>query len=369
MIDRVLSGCLKQPREQHLAVDEMMIPFSGTCGLKQYVPNKPNPEGLKAFVLANPNGIVCDFVIYQGTNTFPEESSQGYSLCESAVLCLTKSLVPGHVVYCDRYFTTVKLVDILLTKGIHCTGTIMGNRIPTNTDLPEKNLFKKNDRGTFVSSVRDDNLIALCYWLDNNVVTMISSYESEQPFNEVKRWSKKEKKFIKVPQPKVIQSYNQNMGGIDLADRMLAYCPCRARTKKWTLRCIMHFIDLALTNAWLQFRAVKKEQKTPSKLIPQFRTFKLQFGEYLINENKQTANSDTDGEDDIICSQDGRRSSIPPVQQRTRGADHLPNVTRGVQKRCRMAKCDKKTSVYCTKCNLYLCLMGDRNCFYKFHTQ
>lgn len=119
---------MDQPREQNICVDEQLSPFSGTCGLKQYVPNKPNPVGLKVFVFANPNGIICDFIIYQGKTSFPLETSQGFSLGESAMLYLTRSLVPGHTLYMDRYFTTVKLADELLNKGIRCTGTEQKSR-------------------------------------------------------------------------------------------------------------------------------------------------------------------------------------------------------------------------------------------------
>lgn len=63
LIGRVLLGCLKQTKNQHICLDEMMIPFSGTSDLKQYMPNKPNPLVIKVFVLANPSGIICDFVV------------------------------------------------------------------------------------------------------------------------------------------------------------------------------------------------------------------------------------------------------------------------------------------------------------------
>lgn len=35
LIDRIWTGCMKQSRQQELAIDEMMMPFHGTCGIKE----------------------------------------------------------------------------------------------------------------------------------------------------------------------------------------------------------------------------------------------------------------------------------------------------------------------------------------------
>lgn len=58
LIDRMQKGCRLQDKSQSLCVDEMIIPFTGSCRIKQYCPGKPYPTGLKAFVLANPDGVV-----------------------------------------------------------------------------------------------------------------------------------------------------------------------------------------------------------------------------------------------------------------------------------------------------------------------
>lgn len=85
---------------------------------------------MKAFVLANPDGTVCDFIVYQGNTTYPDYDDSSFGQGEKAVLKLTESLVPGHLVYFDRYFTSTKLIDELKRKGLQSTGTLMRNRIP-----------------------------------------------------------------------------------------------------------------------------------------------------------------------------------------------------------------------------------------------
>ncbi|KAH9378715.1 hypothetical protein HPB48_006099 [Haemaphysalis longicornis] len=69
LLDRVRNACLKIPRSHAACVDEQMVPFTGRTQLRKYLRGKPNPTGLKNFVLADRLGRVLDFEIYQGATT------------------------------------------------------------------------------------------------------------------------------------------------------------------------------------------------------------------------------------------------------------------------------------------------------------
>uniref|UniRef100_A0A0E9P5R5 PiggyBac transposable element-derived protein domain-containing protein n=1 Tax=Anguilla anguilla TaxID=7936 RepID=A0A0E9P5R5_ANGAN len=54
------------------------------------------------------------------------------------------------------------------------------------------------------------------------------------------RWSKKEKVHVQLRRPAVI--------------RQCSFYRISNRTKKWKLRVITHFFDVAITNSWIQIQ-------------------------------------------------------------------------------------------------------------------
>ena len=66
VVERVRQGCLKIHRPQCISIDEQMIPFSGSCPFRHYIPNKPNPIEIKNFVMALINRLMLDYDIYLG---------------------------------------------------------------------------------------------------------------------------------------------------------------------------------------------------------------------------------------------------------------------------------------------------------------
>lgn len=76
LFDHILRGCFGQDLTQELSIDEIIIPFTGKCSMRQYCPNKPKPVGMKVFVLTSPQGMIYDMVVYEGDTTFPDLTSQ-----------------------------------------------------------------------------------------------------------------------------------------------------------------------------------------------------------------------------------------------------------------------------------------------------
>uniref|UniRef100_A0A671XXE1 Si:ch211-255f4.7 n=1 Tax=Sparus aurata TaxID=8175 RepID=A0A671XXE1_SPAAU len=340
-LDRILKGCMSQARPKCVSIDEQMIPFTGACPCRQYLPIKPNPVGMKNFVCATADGIVLDFEVYQGADALLEqvEEPEGLGLASLVVDRLSQTLRPGSQVYCDRFFTTIQGVDRMMKKQVYVTGTVMKNRVPAAVQkLPSDKMMKKAGRGTSAQVTTGDGKMCVVKWFDNKPVLMMSVVHDTQPEDTCQRWDKKLKRYVTVSRPNIICEYNSKMGGVDLVDRMMSYYRMSVRTKKWTLRMLMHFTDLALANSWLLYR----KDLTVCELA--------------------------DDEDFLEQAKKRPVTAVPHVSVRRRANAHLPEAVNLKNAACcRATGCSGKTRVQCSTCKVFLCLQADRNCYTAFH--
>lgn len=369
-LDRILKGCRSQARPECVSIDEQMIPFTGACPCRQYLPMKPNPVGMKNFVCATADGIVLDFDIYQGADALREqvEEPEDLGLGSLVIDRLCQTLHPGTKLYCDRFFTTIAGVERMMKKHVYVTGTVMKNRVAAPVQkLPTDKAMKKAGRGTSAEVTTGDGNIGVVKWYDNKPVLMMSVVHAIQPEDTCKRWDKKLKRYVTISRPSIIREYNSKMGGVDLVDRMMSYYRMNIRTKKWTLRMLMHFMDLALANSWLLYRKDLVVCGTPKKAIMQFLEFRMEVAKAFLAQRDNGV-----PEDDADLSEQGKKGQVkevPHISIRRRANAHLPEVVNLKNAaRCRATGCSGKSRVQCGTCKVFLCLQRDRNCYTAFHT-
>lgn len=373
IIDSVRNACLKIPREENgqYSIDEQMIPFTGRCPVRQSLPGKPRGVGLKNEVLTTSKGLVLDFEIYQGKTTpLPEEN---IGLGSAFVLRLVVTLPKGSTVFFDRYFTTyyTYILEKLLEIGIFGTGTIMRNRIK-GVNLTEDKKMKRGDMEEFCCP---EDKVVIVQWKDSKSVLLASSAFGCSPVNDVRRWCKKENKFIVVAQPNTVRQYNESMGGVDICDQQMEAYRCFFKTRKWPLKVIIHFIDLACCNAWMEYRNDCRKIGKPAKDTHDLLSFRLALAEALVaipktNNVEWSSESEKDEAETPPQPKRYRPADQPCPEKRMDCFNHWPEeLDLKSARMCRRKDCKSRTRTRCTKCDVFLCFSKKNNCFKLHHTE
>lgn len=377
IIDAVRNRCLELERGGGTySIDEQIIPFLGSCPVRQVVKNKPRPVGLKNYVLTTSNGLMLDFEVQQGPTTPFPDTTLGHG--PAVILRLVQTLPPGSSVYFDRYFTTIPLLDKLTQMQIDGTGTLQTNRISKkDTQFKSLDLTKSRQRqlkrGEYDEYTRDDQKLCLLMWKDSKAIVMGSTSTGSVPVATVKRWNKQTKTYIDVKCPAIVKKYNECMGGVDVLDQMMEYWRSWLRTKKWPLKVIIHFFDLAIVNSWFEYRLACELSNIKKKDQLQLMDFRLSIAEYLVGgpTRKRTSEHLEDAEEPPMRRVNKIVAPVakPSQDKRYDGYNHWPCVDNLKNPHtCRLEGCKSRSRTRCTKCNVYLCLNKDADCFVKFHT-
>lgn len=369
LMEKIRKNFLKIEEEGKYSIDEMMIPYKGRKAgkRKQYVKMKPKKWGFKNFVRAGVSGIIYDFILYGGDDTFrgltfsEKEATIGLGGMVVLALCQTIKKKPA-IVYADNFFMSPELTYILREEyGILSLGTIRTNRLRGCQELlPTDKQLKKKKRGSSAQVVCNKNKLAVVKWNDNKVVTLISTYIDSYPLETIKRYDKDEKKKVDVECPQVVKHYNKHMGGVDLADMLISLYRTPFKSHRWYLGIFSQLVDMCINNAWLLHR--RDGKKTSLK------DFRFELFDGLSKSNRIGTNqnvTDDIGENLKIH----KPVSVRPTDSvRFDNTGHLPEAGNETM-RCKYCK-SGRTSVYCIKCNVHLCFVVGkikRNCFRNFH--
>lgn len=124
------------------------------------------------------------------------------------------------------------------------------NRVPKDCPLTPSKEMKKRKRGTYEHIQSKEEGLIVVRWVDNAVVSVVSSCHGLNPINNVSRYSQAEKKKITISRPNAIAKYNRYMGGTDRMDENVALYRIGVRSKKWWWSIFTWLLDTMVHNSW-----------------------------------------------------------------------------------------------------------------------
>lgn len=339
--------------------DESMIKYFGKHGCKQFIRGKPIRFGFKVWCLNSTTGYLQDFIVYQGAHGGRDDYDKEVGKCASPLLAMLDKMredvehLPFRL-YFDNLFTSFPLIFNLQSRGYEGTGTVRENRLPKNIPITDKKSMQKRPRGSHCFVSDKDNNIIVVRWMDNSVVTAISSVHGVSPMTNISRYSRVEKKIIQVSRPAIFTEYNKSMGGTDLMDENINRYRIGIRSKKWWWCIWTYLIDVSIVNAWIQMKQAGSQ-------IPQ-----LAFRREIVQVYLKTYASLPRGPGRISSSKSSATGHKVSDEIRYDGTNHLlTNCAEGVRRRCANESCSSRTRTECIKCDVGLCV----TCNFTFHTK
>lgn len=349
----------------NLSIDEEMVPYFGRHSCKMYIKGKPIRFGFKLWCLCSSNGYLYKFIPYGGkTSTYENELGLGANVVLELLSVVQQPSV--HRIFFDNFFSSYKLFNLLNEKGFYATGTIRENRTCNAVIESVKNI-KKKDRGSYDFSFDNEQKILLVRWNDNSVVTVATNNCTVEPLVNAKRYNRKEKKTVSIPQPKVIADYNQHMGGVDLHDNGICNYRINVKGKKWWWPLFVNLIDSVTVNSWKIYNLANKSKMSQLDFKSYIAVALMKMDEPVTGDNIQDQDITRPSNEINLPSNTnyGRPSkSALPMEIRVDNVGHVivedKNKTR---RRCR--QCKNNTIYMCVKCQVHL----HANCFEQFHTK
>lgn len=289
----------------NVSVDEMIVRFSGRSAHTIRMKNKPAPEGFKIFSLCDA-GYTYTFFPSSRITSAPVPDVPGLTTTGSMVCHLVEQLPYTQMafnIYLDNYFSTVKLFQYFRNKRIGACGTARKQAgIPKELQVEKS---AKLDWDTRSGAVVDGVLVV--FWQDNDPVTFLTTIhavvgeeweverERHRPRETSTNATKVRTVFGSSPRKKlrilkVVDDYNFNMGGVDIADQLRSYYNTQQTAFRNWMPFFFWLLDTVIINTFLL------SKKTGSTLTQ--REFRASLAWGLINSVTQTTKRSTRAEEE-----------------------------------------------------------------------
>lgn len=236
---------------ENLTVDESLILYKGRLLFRQYIKSKRSRFGIKFYEMSTTDGILLDFILYQGHIGPGLIDPPGEDWLQTERIPLTliaPYLDRGHTLTIDNFYTTPRLAKYLLERQTKTVGTIRPNRKMFPKDFPADNDMPK---GSAVFKGHE-NILAMKYRAAQNksqnkpkVVHLLST--KHKPI--MKNTSRRDHEGNIIQKPEAIIYYNHNMGGVDKIDQQLHCINVVRKTFKWYHKVFFRLLSVAMLSS------------------------------------------------------------------------------------------------------------------------
>ncbi|GBP17464.1 PiggyBac transposable element-derived protein 4 [Eumeta japonica] len=219
----------------YVTVDEKLEAFRGRCSFRQYIPNKPNPYGIKVQAL-------CDAKMFYAFNMeiYPgKQPNEGpYNLDNSGLAVVQRLYEPifntARNVATDNWYSSIPLAEALLQKGLTTVGTIRKDKkeIPSDFNQLRGRSVKSNMFG-----FRNDMVLVSHVPKAKKNVLLISTMHNDAKVD------------VETQKPDIILSYNETKGGVDVVDRLCANYNFARATKRWPMVIFYAMLNVSTINS------------------------------------------------------------------------------------------------------------------------
>ena len=188
-------------------------------------------------------------------------------------------------------------------------------------------------------------------WLDNKPVFFIDTLFGHHTPTTVPR-GLNDGTRIQVSCPYAVRAYNENMGGVDLADQMRRFYTCTHKSsRRWYLRMFWFLVDLAIDNAFILECIIR--ESTPGQHKRTNKLFRKELATELLSKHSSRTRA-------------GCQAQNAPARLMQQ---HFPDIL-GTDSQCVWCSREKKrkrTRYGCKDCgDVHLCVVP---CFKLYHTR
>ncbi|XP_052463478.1 piggyBac transposable element-derived protein 4-like [Carassius gibelio] len=337
----------------NITVDECLVRFRGHCPFKQYMPSKPGKYGIKIWAACDANSSYAwNLQIYSGKAADGKsEKNQGMRV----VLDMTDGL-EGHIITCDNFFTSYGLGEELLRRKMTMIGTVRSNK----PELPPA-LLSMKDRvrlSSMFAFTDTHTLVSYCPRKNKNVLLMST-------FHRDAKVSDKDHK-----KPEIILDYNQTKGGVDNLDKVVATYTCQRKTARWPMVIFFNMLDVSAYNSFVLWTKINPSWNKGN--FSRRRLFLEELGVALVgpymkrrhyvprspaSQNMLVQAQACSLEKDVLLLASKYKVKEARACFTAKKPSSSPVSSPSKRKRCQVCESKKstKTSVMCSRCNMYIC--------------